>query len=121
MSFYFKVKDLYYKIFPVNSSFKRDLMYFNNCTSIIDIGCGKDFFVSLDKDRIIGLDNNKESVEICKSKGLNVIEGSCLDLPFNNNSFDGVLCSHLIEHFLPRDVFKLVKEINRVLKKRVLL
>jgi SAM-dependent methyltransferase len=117
MSFYFKVKDLYYKIFPVSSSFKRDLRYFKNCSAILDIGCGKGFFVTLDKDRITGLDNNKESVDICKSKGLNVIKWNCLDLPFKNNSFDGILCSHLIEHLIPEDVFKLVKEINRVLKK----
>jgi len=117
MSFYFKIKNLYNKIFNINSSFKKDLAYFNNCNSILDIGCGKGYFVSLDSDRITGLDNNEESVKVCKLKGLNVIKGNCLDLPFKGSSFDGVLCSHLIEHFLPEYVFKLAKEIDRVLKK----
>jgi len=116
VSFYFRIKNLYYKIFPRNLSFKKDLEYFNNCSAILEIGCGKGFFISLAPDRIIGLDNNQKSVDICKLKGLNVVKGNCLNLPFKNSSFDGVFCSHLIEHFVPKDAFRLAEEIGRVLK-----
>lgn len=103
---YFKVKKLYYKLFPRELLYKKDLKYFKNCDNILDVGCGKGFFISSSPKRIIGLERNSDSISICKSKGLNVIEGNSLNLPFKDNSFDGIYCSHLIEHFIPEDVFK---------------
>lgn len=47
---------------------------------------------------------------------MNVVEGDVLNLPFKDDFFDGVYCSHLIEHLYPEDVFKLANEIGRVLK-----
>jgi len=115
---YFKVKKLYYRLFPSELLYKKDLKYFKNCDNILDIGCGKGFFASLSPKRIVGLEYNPKLVNICKSKDLNVIEGNCLNLPFKSKSFDGVYCSHLLEHFIPEDVFKLANEIGRILKER---
>ncbi len=37
-------------------------------------------------------------------------------LPFQNDSFDGVFCEHVIEHFTYEDVVRLCSEIARILK-----
>jgi len=37
-------------------------------------------------------------------------------LPYPDNSFDSVHCSHIIEHLFPKDAHKLLTEIDRVLR-----
>jgi ubiquinone/menaquinone biosynthesis C-methylase UbiE len=86
------------------------------CNSILDIGCGTGEFISLDPKRIMGVDHNKKSLEICRKEGFSVECAEATNLPFENNSFDAVHCSHVIEHLLPEDAYKLLKEMNRVLK-----
>jgi len=96
---------------------KKELSYFDGCKKILDLGCGEGNFVSLDRKRIIGLDHNKKSLAICRKKGLKVIFGEVVQLPFPASSFEGVRCSHLIEHLLPKEAYKMIYEIGRVLKK----
>jgi len=91
--------------------------YFKNCKKILDLGCGDGRFISLDPKRIIGLDHNEKSVQICKNKGFDVKYGEVTNIPFKDNFFDGVHCSHVIEHLFPKDAHKLLFEVNRVLKK----
>jgi len=54
-------------------------------------------------------------VEIQKSKGYEVTQGDARSLPFNDNSFDGVVCLDVMEHILEDDA--VASEINRVLRK----
>jgi len=63
---YFKVKKLYYKLFPSELLYKKHLKYFKNCNRILDIGCGKGFFASSSPERIIGLERTPDSISICK-------------------------------------------------------
>lgn len=97
---------------------KKELAYFANCQRVLDIGCGIGGFVKLDPKKIIGLDQNKKSLAICKKKRLEVVWGKITKLPFSARSFDGVHCSHVIEHLPPKEAYKMLKEIARVLKKR---
>ena len=39
-----------------------------------------------------GIDSCKEFVGICKNKNLNVIHGDMCQLPYFDNSFDGIIC-----------------------------
>lgn len=96
---------------------KKELAYFANCQKILDIGCGVGEFVKLDRKRIIGLDQNKKSLAIGKKKKLKVVWGEATKLPFPARSFNGVHCSHVIEHLPPKEAYKMLKEIARVLKK----
>ncbi len=111
----------YNKNYLASYLLKEEIKYFNKAKNILDLGCGEGDFVNLDKARIIGLDRNKKSVEICRKNGLNVILSPATKLPFKKNTFDGVHCSHLIEHFLPGDAYKLLNEISRALKKEGIL
>lgn len=113
---YQQLKKLYHRLFPNYRSYTSDIRYFTAQGKILDVGCGQGHFIAADPDRITGIDANPHTVREAVEKGLNVIECSALSMPFENHSFDGVYCSHLIEHLLPDDAYKLLEEINRVLK-----
>ena len=95
---------------------KLALYYMKNSQKILDVGCGVGRFISNDPKRILGVDGNKESINLCKNKGFDVTLGNVTKLPFKNEGFDAVNCSHLIEHLYPKEAYKLLKEIDRVLK-----
>jgi ubiquinone/menaquinone biosynthesis C-methylase UbiE len=101
---------------------------------ILDIGGGIGIISSeLDKsNQIINLDLSKDDLTKCKVNNNNVllINGSMTELPFGENNFDVVICSHLLEiaKFLDiknqnnsnskkyPTVEKVLTEIHRVLK-----
>ena len=96
---------------------KKEFSYFVSAKRVLDLGCGEGDFVGLDKERIIGVDNNKNSIAICKNKNLRVFYGQATRIPFEKDYFDGVHCSHLIEHLFPKDAHKMLSEVSRILKK----
>lgn len=96
---------------------KKELFYFSNCKKILDIGCGTGDFIALDPKRIIGVDHNKKSLKVCKGRNLSVVYGKVTKLPFKSDLFDGVHAAHVIEHLFPRDAYKMLAEVGRVLKK----
>lgn len=113
---YSRLRDFYLSTFPPSRYYAKDLSYFHGLEPILDIGCGHGFFRDASPERIIGLDQNPESVRACRDKGLNCIEGSCLSLPFEDQSVNGVYCSHLIEHFHWQEAVRVVEEIDKVLR-----
>ena len=100
---------------------KIALKHMKNCNRILDIGCGEGRFISHDPKKILGIDKNKQSVNVCKRKGFNAQLGNAGQLSFKNATFDAVHCSHVIEHLFPEEAYKLLYEMNRVLKKNGIL
>lgn len=96
--------------------YKVALEYFKECKTILDIGCGQGTFIKHDPKRIIGIDVNNKSIEMCKSKGYEAKVGSALQIPYPDNSFDGVHCSHVIQIFDSEKAHTMLHEIRRVLK-----
>ncbi len=86
---------------------------------ILDAGCGEG--ITLEKlvklfpeKRVVGIDTEPENLEICLRHKLPVQEGSLYSLPFDDESFDTVLFSEVIEHLdMPE---KALSEIFRVLR-----
>ena len=100
---------------------KIALKYMSSCKKIVDVGCGTGRFISNYPSIIKGIDQNQESVETCLKKGYDVVKADVTKLPFEDNSFDGVHCSHVIEHLQPKNAYRLLSELVRVLKKNGIL
>jgi SAM-dependent methyltransferase len=100
-----------------NNRLERDIQVFRNIKKILDIGCGKGQFLRLCGNRGIGIDGSKDNITHCREAGLNAVEVLLPNrLPFEDHAFDGICCSHFIEHFLPKDVLFICQEIDRVLQ-----
>jgi ubiquinone/menaquinone biosynthesis C-methylase UbiE len=96
---------------------KLALKQMTSCGKILDVGCGLGRFISQDPKRISGVDGNENSVKQCKEKGFEVHKAKVTKLPFKDASFDGVNCSHVIEHLQPVEAHKLLSEMDRILKR----
>jgi len=101
-----------------SKSYEDNLAYkfLKDCKHILDLGCGEGRFMELAPEKMNGLDHTDSSLKICRDKGLKVEKGEVLNLPYESSSFDGVHCSHVIEHLSPDDAHVMLKEINRVLQ-----
>ena len=85
---------------------------------ILDIGAGNGMYMQYRNDIIIkGLDISIELVKICNKKNLDVIHGNMINLPFEDNIFDGLLVVasyHHLDNEIDRK--KALEEMYRVLK-----
>ncbi len=86
------------------------------CKRILDIGCGVGTFLKLGNGKTFGVDHNLDSLLRAKEHCKRLACSNALQLPFKNSIFDGINCSHVLEHLVPRDAHKLLHEMNRVLK-----
>jgi len=90
-------------------------MYFKG-RKVLDIGCGRGGFLEKDPINFVGIDINKELIEITKNKGLKAYLGDAANLPFPDNFFDGINCTNVIEHLYPEQALKMLSEAKRVLR-----
>jgi SAM-dependent methyltransferase len=87
--------------------------------TLLDAGCGTGLFTkkAIDREAIVtSVDIAPRLVELTKKKNpaATVIEASLLQLPFEENKFDYVISSDVIEH--TSDPYRAVIELIRVLK-----
>ena len=83
-------------------------------SKILDIGCGAGYLDSIfnkKSNSFIGID----FVDEREIKSFPFLQANVLNLPFKDNSFDIIICNHVIEHIT--DQPRLLFEINRLLKK----
>ena len=87
----------------------------------LEVGAGTGRFPLLAKSSFKNLEiecleiNQKLSGKLV-GNGLKTTSGSVLNMPFQNDGFDIVHCSHLIEHFGYPDITKVLDELFRVVK-----
>jgi SAM-dependent methyltransferase len=85
-------------------------------STVLDIGCGQG--TALELFRAASLEgvgiSLGEDVEVCRAKGLNVLEMDFSFLDFTDGAFDLVWCRHALEHSI--FPFFTLSEIRRVLK-----
>ena len=79
--------------------------------SILDIGCGARPHGNINLD--LGLGKNKHHrYDYDVTKIQNFTRGVLSELPYRDNVFDGVFCSHVLEHV--KEPLKALQEIKRV-------
>lgn len=96
--------------------------YLNFWAKVLDIWCWNGSFFELWKHKEINyfwIDYNKDIVKNCQSRWLDVQQSdiSKQDLPYKDNEFDFVYCSHVLEHLLSNEQISLFSQVSRVLKK----
>lgn len=97
-------------------------IYFNNAPgTVLEIGCGRGFFLELLINEGIdayGLDASEETVRYCTEKDLRVVCDDAIkhlsSLP--SASLGGIFCGHVIEHIQPQQAVIFIDESYRVLK-----
>lgn len=91
-------------------------------SSFLDIGCGAGYNLLKAREElnctVTGIDPSPGSHGVGRFSGtgveLEILQGSAENLPFEENSFDVIFCSHVLEHVTDED--KSLEEIKRVLK-----
>ena len=90
--------------------------HFKNIPLVVDVGCGQGDFLTQAKELRInaeGIDDKDFWVTRCVKKGLKVKKGSIFEIPYDDNSVDGIFLQSVLEHV---DAVKSMKEISRVIK-----
>lgn len=100
------------------SNYLKNIKY----ETLLDIGCGTGYLIELlsnkNCSKLVGIDISTKMIEKAKDKKIinsEFIEGSALDLPFDDNQFDVITCSESFHHYPNTD--KAMQEVYRVLKK----
>lgn len=106
----------------ISSYFIRDYLKGSKFDKLLDVGCGTAFLIDLlSKDHdanFYGLDLSDKMIDIARSKKIKNAEfvvGKSNELPYDNDTFDIVVCSQSFHHYPYQD--KAVEEVYRVLKK----
>ena len=91
-------------------------MFFKKGMSILDVGCSTGTFELNDPKNIVGLDIDKDAIEIAQKDGLNCryFDVGSNKLPFKNNTFDAVYCRSVFAHI--KNHLNLLREMKRILK-----
>lgn len=97
------------------------LPYFEQCQSVVDLGCGRGEFLEVLREHgvgAVGVDSYGKSIEYCRMKGLQASEGDAIQFLCNQkeNSIDGIFAAQLIEHIPAGKILELCRESYRVMK-----
>lgn len=95
-----------------------DVEKFTGCKRVLDLGCGAGIFVSLLQEAgitAVGVERNPEIAHYGRGMGLNIITDDALDfLRTTEERFDGIYCSHFVEHLPIEMVQELLLQLARV-------
>lgn len=91
------------RLSAIRREHERLLPYFANATTVLDIGCGRGVCLQMLREAGItpvGVDLSREAVERCRALGFrDVFHSDALTfLREHPDAYDGLICSHVIEH-----------------------
>lgn len=99
--------------------------YLANRTHVLDIGCGRGEFLQVAAEagaRAQGIDLDRESVELCRQKGLSAETADLFEfLPGLPDRFDLIFASQVIEHLPPERLPDMLRLCYQTLKRGGLL
>ncbi|HEU0072425.1 MAG TPA: class I SAM-dependent methyltransferase [Dehalococcoidia bacterium] len=90
-------------------------------TRLLDIGCGSGALLELLASRVafqrrpVGIDLSTTMLHLSDPRRASLVEGSGVQLPFADESFDVVTCAHVAKHLDDTSLLLLLAEVRRVL------
>jgi SAM-dependent methyltransferase len=97
------------------------LPYFEKCSRVLDIGCGRGEFLEILKDHNIGgigVDSDPDMVAYCHSRQLEVKHADAIDYleTLSDNSLDGIFIDQVVEHLEPYYLVRLLALCHQKMK-----
>jgi len=118
-------KKIYLNIFPTYSKELKKLM--SGCNSLLDVGCGSNSPIKYIKNKpySVGVDGFGPSLQKSKEQKIHdkyiKININKLDEKIKQKSYDCVLASDVIEHFEKKQANELLKKMEKIAKKKVII
>jgi O-antigen chain-terminating methyltransferase len=96
---------------------ERQALYadqFREAAPVLDLGCGRGEFLTLLREAGVdarGIDADPEMVAHCREEGLAVEQADAAEYlsGLGDSLLGGVFCAHVLEHFEPRALFRLLE------------
>jgi SAM-dependent methyltransferase len=93
------------------------VQFFKGCQRVLDLACGPGVFLELLREagiEAIGVDRDEEIVKKARQKDLKVIQSDIFDhLEKVEERYDGIFCSHFLEHIAFDRVVRLIELIAK--------
>jgi len=98
--------------------------------TLLDVGAGMGDIAALAQRiaaengvtlRTIGLDIDDTLVHAAARRASHVVRANAIQLPFADKSIDVVICSQVLHHFFDEDMMRLLRELDRVARVRVII
>ena len=96
---------------------RENVQLFDPNKSVLEVGCGPQGVALWLQRQVVGLELEWHYVA---NKWITPVNGDCRKLPFDDNSFDFVVCVDVMEHLKNQDRTTALKELIRVARGRVL-
>ncbi len=120
--------DVFRPLYPTESIVRFIKANFPNPANahILDLGCGAGrhvLFLAEQGYKVTGIDFSQQGLDIAKKRieekrlHAQLSKGSILSLPFQNESFDGIISYGVLIYFKKKDLITAIDEIHRVLNK----
>ncbi len=97
------------------------LPYFEKCSRVLDIGCGRGEFLEILKDHDIGgigVDSDPDMVAYCRSRQLEVANSDAIAYleTLEDKSLDGIFIDQVVEHLEPDYLIRLLALCHQKMK-----
>ncbi len=90
--------------------------FIEQTSKVLDVGSGGGEFSEFCKrNDFYHFDSNKDTIDALSKKYKNVYQGELPNLPFPDEFFNVIHCSHVVEHLQPEILFSTLKEFDRCL------
>lgn len=106
-------------IFRENRRLMKGKILYLGCNNGTSLVCLSEYC-----KKLVGLDINEDALKVAErwidDEGITnteLVHANICEMPFKDNSFDGIYAFSVIEHIFPEDQDKALSEIRRVLKK----